>query len=172
MSKKEAAKPAVETGDGKTHIRPNLENYVTARSASGSKSQHNGDPVAQALQGATLEEVFSLTAEVLETTVAEVKAKYGHLNIGQQRMNCGNRIRGIVNKLNKEKDGSGDKYINSMASALRIAVKGREKELEAQAKAKDAEKLAKLKEKAVAEKAKEAAKAAKAKEAAKSAKAA
>ena len=140
--------------DTKTVVRPNTEAYVSARSASGAKTQHNGDPVAVALQGATLEECYGLAAESMDSSDKELKEKYGHLNDGMQRMNLGNRIRGVVNKLNKEKDGSGDKYITQLSSGVRQAVKGREKEAAAAAKAKEAEKAQKAKEKAAAEKAK------------------
>jgi hypothetical protein len=95
-----------------------------------------------------LDEVYELTSSVLaDIDVKGLKAKYEHLNLGQQRMNLGNRIRGVVNSMNKEKEGSGDKYVTHLSSGLRQAVKGREKEVEAKAKAREAEKLAKLKEK-------------------------
>ncbi len=147
-SKKEEVVSAEGT---KTVIRPNLEEYVTARAASGAKSQHNGDPVASALEGATLEEVTGLAVEIVGD--ADLATKYNHLNLGQQRMNLGNRIRGVVNKMNKEKEGSGDKYITQMASSIRQEVKGREKEAQAEAKAKEQAKAAKEQAKAKAKKA-------------------
>lgn len=114
----------------KTVVRPNTENYQTARSASGSKSQHNGDPVAQALEGATLDETYGLAAEALETDVKALTEKYGHLNDGMQRMNLGNRLRGVVGKMNKAEDGSGDKYIVGISSGVREAVEKRAAEAE------------------------------------------
>lgn len=52
------------------------------------------DEVAQLLRAcADLEAVYKAAAKYLGTTVKDLKAKYGHLNPGQQRMNCGNKMR-------------------------------------------------------------------------------
>lgn len=143
--------------DTKVTIRPNLETYTKGRAASGAMSHNNGDAVAQALVGANLDEVVKLGSEVLEVTQKELREKYAHLNVGQQRMNIGNRIRGAVNKMNKEKEGSGDSYITTTASGMREGIDKRLAKLEAE-KAKAAEKAAA--EKAKKEKAKAAKKAA------------
>lgn len=120
-------------------------NYQVAKSASGSISRHNGDPVATAVVGATLEEVYTLAAEVLDTPVADLKAKYEHLNAGQQRMNLGNRMRGVVGKIDRNNELaaskndpvglSGAEYMAHVSSSLRDAVNARE-EAEAEVKAK------------------------------------
>lgn len=53
-----------------------------------------GDEVAVALRPCKdLDAVYKVAAEYLGKTVKELKAKYGHLNPGQQRMNCGNAMR-------------------------------------------------------------------------------
>lgn len=53
-----------------------------------------GDEVAVALRGAAdLDAVYKVAADYLGKTTKELKAKYGHLNPGQQRMNCGNAMR-------------------------------------------------------------------------------
>lgn len=67
-------------------------------SATGNKSYDNGDNVATLLRGSDLETVYAIGARELGVTVTELKAKYAHLNPGQQRMNVGNRIRGAINK--------------------------------------------------------------------------
>lgn len=152
-------KPEVAAENEKTVIRPDVSNYQSARSASGSKSMHNGDAVACALVGATLAEVVKLGAEVLECTQKELTEKYAKLNIGQQRMNIGNRIRGVVNKMNKAEEGVGDKFITELASGVREAVDKR-------MAAETAEKEAKVKAAAEAKAKKEADKAAKAEKAA------
>lgn len=54
----------------------------------------NGDEIGERLRGLDLDEVYGEAASELEVTVGELKAKYGHLNPGMQRMNLGNRIRG------------------------------------------------------------------------------
>jgi len=125
MAKKEKVQETPEVEAGKTVVRPDTTNYQKAKAASGATTQHNGDPVACAVEGATLDEVYGLAAEVLETPVADLQAKYDHLNGGMQRMNLGNRIRGVVNRLNKEAEGSGDSYITEVSSGIRQAVEER-----------------------------------------------
>lgn len=82
----------------KTIIRANTEKYQRAKAASGAVSQHNGDVVAQTLAGMPLESVLAIANKM---TSVDLSAKYTHLNLGQQRMNLGNRIRGAVAKINK-----------------------------------------------------------------------
>lgn len=82
----------------KTIIRANTEKYQRAKAASGAMSQHNGDVVAQTLAGLPLESVLAIANKMTST---DLSAKYTHLNVGQQRMNLGNRIRGAVSKINK-----------------------------------------------------------------------
>jgi len=142
------------TEEAKTTIRPDISGYQKAKAASGAVSHNNGDSVATALQGANLDEVYSLAAEITETPAKDLQAKYGHLNAGQQRMNLGNRIRGVVNKMNKEKEGSGDKFIKSASSGIRDAVAQREKAAAAAKKEKEAAAAAKAKEKQAKSKAK------------------
>lgn len=137
----------------KTRIEIPTDNYQKTRSANGSISRHNGDVVAAALAGLTLDEVYSLASEVVSTeakpfTVADLNAKYEHLNAGQQRMNLGNRIRGAVNKMNKAEEGSGDTYLTTMAEPLRDAVEAREQEATAAKATKQAEREAAAAEKA------------------------
>ncbi len=76
--------------ENKTTIRPDTSKYQAGRSSTGSKTMNNGDEVAQALDGLTLDEV----KEVAEAMGVENVDKYDHLNIGQRRMSLGNRIRG------------------------------------------------------------------------------
>lgn len=78
----------------KTQIKPDLSKYV--KGANGSfRSQ---DAVAEKLDGLHLEEVYSLASSELGVPVDELKAKYGHLNNGLQRMSLGGRIRGLATK--------------------------------------------------------------------------
>jgi len=85
----EAKKPLVDV---------DREKYQTVRTASGSKSLNNGDDVANALQGMNVDELYEVATKFLGEDYRE---KYSNLNIGMQRMNLGNRIRGHVTKLNK-----------------------------------------------------------------------
>ena len=119
----------------KTVVKPNTENYTSSKSASGKKTQHNNDVVAQALDGATLDEIIKPAAEALECTQKELRTKYEHLNPGMQRMNIGNRLRGVAGKMNKAEDGSGDKYISELFTAVRAAVEKRRAKAEKDAAA-------------------------------------
>lgn len=78
------------------------DNYQTSRTASGGKSLSNGDKVALALEGMTADEVYKVADNLIPGN--DFRGKYAHLNIGMQRMNVGNRIRGFVNKRDKENE--------------------------------------------------------------------
>lgn len=105
---KAAAKAAREllrgTGGGGTKGPDALRTYATQyvkdtehKTASGNPSVHCNDEVAQKLLGKPLEEVYATVAKAIDEDVAALKAKYGHLNLGMQRMNLGNRLRGVLN---------------------------------------------------------------------------
>ncbi len=73
-----------------------------ARQERAAKGIHDvGDEVAVLLRGCKdLESVYVVAAKYLKITVKDLKAKYGHLNPGQQRMNCGNKMRHAWKKAN------------------------------------------------------------------------
>lgn len=117
---------AVETTEteGKVRIAIPTEKYVSAKTANGGASKHNGDAVATALAGRTIDQVYGMASEMLDTAEEDLRAKYAHLNVGQQRMNLGNRIRGAVNRMTKkaeteegQKEGllTGESYIEQLA---------------------------------------------------------
>lgn len=148
------------------------DQYQTAKSASGSVSRHTGDVVALALVGLALDEVYAITAEAADTTVEELESKYGHLNGGMQRMNLGNKLRGIVNKIDTNNDKaqdkgedvgpSGEAYLNELASPFQDARAEREAKAAEEKAAKEAEKQAEKEAKAKANAEKQAARKAKA----------
>lgn len=74
----------------------NIAAYVrgAAKTVSGNKTHDSGDKVAVDLRGLPVDDVYRQAAEATGETVGALKAKYGHLNVGMQRMNLGNRIRG------------------------------------------------------------------------------
>jgi nucleoid-associated protein YgaU len=164
MTDTQAPTETEATENGNVKIAIPTDKYVTAKAAGGGTSKHNGDAVATALQGQSLEVVLDLASQILDVPAGELEAKYAHLNVGQQRMNLGNRIRGAVNKMNKiaeseagQKDGavSGDSFLAQIAEPY---VAELEERLEAEAEAKaEADRV-----KAEEAKAKEEAKAAKA----------
>jgi hypothetical protein len=52
-----------------------------------------GDDVGELLRGKSVDETYAIAAKYLGAPVLELKAKYAHLNPGQQRMVLGNRMR-------------------------------------------------------------------------------
>lgn len=62
-------------------------------SAAGNATMDNGDALARKLRGTDLDEAYAQAAKILGVTQKELRDKYGHLNVGMQRMNLGNRIR-------------------------------------------------------------------------------
>lgn len=57
-----------------------------------------GDVVAELLRGLDLDAVYAVASEFLGEDEQGLRDKYGHLNNGQQRMNCGNRMRNWLKK--------------------------------------------------------------------------
>jgi hypothetical protein len=72
--------------------------YEDATTADGKPSKHNGDEVAQLLAGKDLLACYAIASKKLKVPVAELQAKYEHLNPGMQRMNLGNGIRRLLKK--------------------------------------------------------------------------
>jgi len=75
-----------------------------ARAAAGDPTalRDVGDPVAVMLREAgDLDGVYKIGAKYLNTTEEELRARYKHLNNGQQRMNIGNRMRAQWKKTQK-----------------------------------------------------------------------
>lgn len=61
-----------------------------------------GDPVALMLRDCkSIEDVYAAGAKFLKVKAEELKAKYAHLNPGQQRMNVGNKMRAAWRKQQK-----------------------------------------------------------------------
>lgn len=79
-------------------VKPDTSRYVVSddvKTASGRKAIDTGDDVATELRGMDLGEVYKLASRELGVTQKELHEKYDHLNPGMQRMNMGNRIRGV-----------------------------------------------------------------------------
>jgi hypothetical protein len=64
------------------------------KTPSGRKTIDCNDEIGVELRGRAIDEVYTVAAERLGTTVDALRSQYGHLNVGMQRMNLGNRIRG------------------------------------------------------------------------------
>ena len=126
-------------------VKPDLTKYVKGVSGSGKKTMRANDHVAASLDGFTLDEVFRVAAELTETPEKEYRGKYSHLNVGMQRMNLGNRIRGAIAKQDKAREK--DKSVASGAKLLEIAcdkprAAANKRKADKAAKAKAAEKKA------------------------------
>lgn len=137
-----------------TKIRPNMENYQTAKSASGSSTKICGDAVSVALIGATLDESYGFVAAVVGTPEAELRAKYGDKNPGQQRMFLGNLIRGASASKDAEKKARVEAAFGAELPAFRAVIDGRVAAAQ-ELKAKEKADKAAAKQKVAAEKAAE-----------------
>lgn len=97
--KRDAKMPVV--GSGSTALlQSRAKEYVRDtehKTQSGNASVHCNDETANKLLGKTLDECYSIAATICEEDEGELRAKYGHLNTGMQRMNLGNKIRGVLN---------------------------------------------------------------------------
>lgn len=108
-----------ETAPKEVRVKPDLSKYVKGVSGSGKKTMRTNDLVASSLDGFTLDEVYAVAQELTDTPAKEFRDKYSHLNVGMQRMNLGNRIRGAIAKQDKAREK--DKSIANGAKLLEIA---------------------------------------------------
>jgi hypothetical protein len=93
-AKKKATKPVVATGSViPAEIRQRYKKSNT-KTASGARSVSNGDDVAKALNGLTVETLLTLAKKACP----ERWEKWAKLNPGMQRMNLGNVLRGQIKK--------------------------------------------------------------------------
>jgi len=79
----------------------NFEKYERHETASGNISFDNGDAVSTKLRGLDIGGIYDVAAAKLGVSVRSLKDKYSHLNIGMQRMNLANRIRGAAKAKDK-----------------------------------------------------------------------
>jgi len=113
------ANPKEETAPKEVRVKPDLSKYVKGVSGSGKKTMRTNDHVAASLDGFTLDEVYAVAQELTDTPAKEYRDKYSHLNVGMQRMNLGNRIRGAIAKQDKAREK--DKSVASGAKLLEVA---------------------------------------------------
>lgn len=73
--------------------------YVKTTNISGQTTRICGDQLSQELLSMDLVATYNFAASILGQTENDLRARYGHLNIGQQRMNLGNRIRGALRRI-------------------------------------------------------------------------
>lgn len=107
-AEKQAAKPPKEPKEPKPEGRRSTDLLAEKaksgayqkdkehKTAAGNPSIHCGDDVAKKLLGQSLDDCYAIAAKVCEMAEKELRAKYAHLNVGMQRMNLGNKMRGIL----------------------------------------------------------------------------
>jgi hypothetical protein len=81
---------------GDKEHKVDLSRYHTVVSAKGNSSLDNGDDVASSLRGKTIDEVYAIVSRAVEVPQTQLRALYSHLNVGMQRMNLGNKLRGAL----------------------------------------------------------------------------
>jgi hypothetical protein len=98
-AKAKAKAKTTETGGARTIGGKvvNLSQYQKAKTATGGTSLNCGDQVADLLAGKDLDAVYDIASKKTGVSSRDLKAKYGSLNPGMQRMALGNRIRGAAN---------------------------------------------------------------------------
>ena len=94
--------------------------YTKARAASGSSSLNNGDQVAKALEGLSLDEVQGVANKLIADN--DFATRYKKLNPGMQRMNIGNRLRGFCRQDDKN-SAAFDKAVKPFATAAATRAK-------------------------------------------------
>jgi outer membrane biosynthesis protein TonB len=96
-AKKTASKAPKEAGVRTIGGKPvDISNYVKSKTAAGGTSLNNGDSVAEMLQGKDLDQCYDIAAKKLKVEAKDLRKQYGHLNLGMQRMNLGNRLRKVL----------------------------------------------------------------------------
>jgi colicin import membrane protein len=100
------------------------EKYVKTKAASGASSLSNGDEVATALAGLTIEEVYEVANKLIADN--DFSTRYKKLNPGMQRMNIGNRLRGFCHKDEKNME-SFNRIIKPFVKAAADRIKAAEK---------------------------------------------
>ena len=116
---------ATKKDDDAVVIKPDLERYKSGQSASGKRTQHTGDDVANTLNAMTLQETAEAGAAILGTDAKALIDQYATtksgkpMNQGMKRMNIGNRIRAAVARLEKDERGAGTAALTK-ASAKQV----------------------------------------------------
>jgi hypothetical protein len=103
-AEKKGKKAKVKTGEGVPKGPAALKEYAPKytkdsehKTVSGNVSVHCGDAVAKKFLGKSLDEIYPIVAKATEENEKDLRKKYAHLNVGMQRMNLGNKLRGVLN---------------------------------------------------------------------------
>ena len=98
-AKKDTKKTLAEATDAalieEVRLKPDHTKYGHAVKTDGKKAYDNGDPTATFLRSCSLERSYAL---VTAFGMPDMLPKYEHLNKGMQRMNLGNKLRGVLQR--------------------------------------------------------------------------
>src|SRR5262245_49174701 len=89
----QAATPEAEATEQKVRIRPDLGRYIRAKSGNGKRTQRTDDFIARTLDGKTIDAIKEGA-----TKLGVDFSKWNDLNIGQQRMLIGNKLRHFIER--------------------------------------------------------------------------
>ena len=109
----------VDFTDKEAKVVPDTTRYTVGKgtTVTGRKTIDIDDYVADKLRGLDLEDIYNYVAAVLAELnveyigtgskkmhcgIGDLKARYNHLNVGMQRMNLGNLLRGTMRRLEME----------------------------------------------------------------------
>lgn len=85
--------PAAEATDTKVRIRPDLNRYIRAKSGNGKRTHRTDDFIARTLDGKNIDQIKEGA-----TKLGVDFTKWLGLNIGQQRMLIGNKLRHFIER--------------------------------------------------------------------------
>lgn len=90
----EGEEPEVDEENEKSIVKKRYrQRYAKSKSASGNSSKICGDGTSKELEGLTLDEAYHHVADVTGEDVSDMVQRWAHLNVGQQRMLVGNKLR-------------------------------------------------------------------------------
>ncbi len=83
-------------------LEPKPERYVRGLgfTTHGNRTIDIDDDVARMLRGTDSKEMYDVAANMLNESPKSLQSQYGHLNVGMQRMNLGNRMRKALRSKN------------------------------------------------------------------------
>jgi hypothetical protein len=82
-----------EGQDNKVRIRPDLKRYVRDKSGNGKRTHRTDDFVARTLAGKSIDQIKEMSSQL-----GVEHEKWAGLNIGQQRMLIGNKLRHFLDR--------------------------------------------------------------------------
>lgn len=128
-----------------------LDRYFVSdiKTPSGRRTIDCADDVAANLRGMEIDQVYATAALNLEVSEESLRAQYGHLNIGMQRMNLGNRIRGAEKskeeaKRKMERARQREELVQLRAQERARAAADKERRVHERAMEREAQRAAKL----------------------------